>query len=137
MGVGRVSSRPGPGWSGCGGHGRQSFRGLQSLPYLATLAELATTTRVRRLAGIPSFHTWLRDEGTVATVPQVPATARPRARGRVDTRLLGLDAPAAALLGVADEHSPRMAALIATLLTTGARIAVARRAGFDRAGHAQ
>lgn len=94
--------------------------------YLATLAELATTSRVRRLAGIRNFHTWLRDEGIVATVPELPAGARPRVRGRDDARLVGLDAPtAAALLAAADAHSPRMAALIATLLTTGARISEA------------
>src|SRR5699024_10732066 len=84
---------------------------------------LATSTRVRRLAGIRSFHTWLRDEGLVASVPELPAGARPRVRGRDDARLVGLDAATAAqLMAAADAHSPRMAALIATQLTTGARI---------------
>lgn len=83
----------------------------------------ATSTRVRRLAGIRSFHTWLRDEGLATTVPELPAGARPRVRGRDDARLVGLDAATAAkLMAAADAHSPRMAALIATQLTTGARI---------------
>ena len=91
--------------------------------YLAAIAELATSTRVRRLAGIRSFHTWLRDEGIVAAVPELPAGARPRVRGHDDARLLGLDAPAAAgVMAIADAHSPRMSALVAVLLTTGARI---------------
>lgn len=94
--------------------------------YLATLSHLATSTQVRRLAGIRSFHVWLRDEGVIAAVPELPAGAAPRTRGRDDARLLGLDAQdAAALMAAADAHSPRMAALIATLLTTGARISEA------------
>lgn len=94
--------------------------------YLAAIAELAPATKARRLAGIRSFYVWLRDEEVVTTVPTVPAGSRPRVRGRDDARLVGLDAAAAArLLGAADAHSPRMAALVATLLTTGARISEA------------
>lgn len=59
-------------------------------------------------------------------VPELSVGAAPRTRGRDDARLLGLDAQgAAALMTAADAHSPRMAALIATLLTTGARISEA------------
>src|SRR5690606_12062459 len=94
--------------------------------YLASISRLATSTQVRRLAGIRSFHVWLRDEGVLVAVPELSVGAAPRTRGRDDARLLGLDAQgAAALMTAADAHSPRMAALIATLLTTGARISEA------------
>ena len=110
-------------WCAAQGLDPRAADGRDLTAYLATLAELAITTRVRRLAGIRNFHTWLSDEGIVATVPELPAGARPRVRGRDDSRLVGLDAPAAAsLMRYTDEHSPRMAALVATLLTTGARI---------------
>lgn len=113
-------------WCAAQGLDPRAASGRDLTAYLATLAELATTTRVRRLAGIRNSHTWLRDEEIAATVPDLPAGARPRVRGRDDARLVGLDAPtAAALLAAADAHSPRMAALIATLLTTGARISEA------------
>ena len=94
--------------------------------YLAELAPLAPATRARRLAGIRSFYTWLRDEGAVTTIPTVPAGSRPRARGRDDARLIGLDVTSAtALLLAADDWSPRLSALVATLLSTSARISEA------------
>ncbi|MGP5099039.1 tyrosine-type recombinase/integrase [Brachybacterium alimentarium] len=94
--------------------------------YLGVIADLAVSTRVRRLAGIRSFYVWLRDEGVISAVPTVPTGSRPRSRGRDDARLVGLDAPAAAaLMGAADAHSPRMSSLVATLLTTGVRISEA------------
>ena len=110
-------------WCADSGVDPRSATGRDLTAYLASLEHLATSTRVRRLAGIRSFHTWLRDEGLAATVPEPPAGARPRVRGRDDARLVGLDAATAAqLMAAADAHSPRMAALIATQLTTGARI---------------
>lgn len=91
--------------------------------YLAAIADRAPSTRARRLAGIRSFYTWLHDEGAVDVVPAVPAGSRPRVRGRDDARLLGVDIEtAAALITAADQWSPRMSALVATLLATAARI---------------
>ncbi|MGO1348902.1 MAG: tyrosine-type recombinase/integrase [Brevibacterium aurantiacum] len=110
-------------WCADAGIDPRDSTGRDLTAYLASIAQLATSTRVRRLAGIRSFHTWLRDEGIAATVPELPAGTRPRVRGRDDARLVGLDAATAAqLMTAADAHSPRMAALIATQLTTGARI---------------
>lgn len=94
--------------------------------YLASIAHLAPSTRARRVAGIRSFYSWLRDEGITSHVPTVPTGSRPRTRGRDDTRLLGLDAAqAAALISAADAHSPRLSALVATLLSTSMRISEA------------
>lgn len=69
------------------------------------------------------MYGWLKEEGLVSHVPEVPRSSRPRPRGQDDARLVGLDqATATKLLAAADKHSPRMAALVAVGLTTGLRI---------------
>lgn len=91
--------------------------------WLDGLAHLRPSTRARRLSAVTSMYTWLKDEGVVVVVPEVPRASRPRARGQDDARLVGLDqATAHRLLAAADDHSPRMAALVSLGLTTGLRI---------------
>lgn len=105
--------------------------------WVATLDDLAPSTRARRVAGVRSFYTWLRDEGVVAAVPELPRSARPRTRGQDDARLVGLGADEASrVMAAADIHSPRMSALVALTLTTGLRIheALALTAGDLRVG---
>lgn len=91
--------------------------------WLDGLSHLRPSTRARRLSAISSFYLWLKDEGIVGAVPEVPRASRPRVRGQDDARLVGLDQRTAArLLSAADHHSPRMSALVAVGLTTGLRI---------------
>lgn len=91
--------------------------------WLDGLSHLRPSTRARRLSAVTNLYTWLRDEEIVAEVPEVPRASRPRARGQDDARLVGLDqATAQRLLTAADDHSPRMAALVSLGLTTGLRI---------------
>lgn len=91
--------------------------------WLDAFSHLRPSTRARRLSAVMSMYAWLRDEGVVTVVPEVPNGSRPRARGQDDARLVGLDqATAHRLLVAADGHSPRMAALVALGLTTGLRI---------------
>ncbi|SLN01209.1 Tyrosine recombinase XerC [Brachybacterium faecium] len=91
--------------------------------WVATLNAFAPSTRARRVAGVRSFYTWLRDEGVVAAVPELPRSVRPRVRGQDDARLVGLSSSDAyRVMSAADEHSPRMAALVSVLFTTGLRI---------------
>ena len=91
--------------------------------WVATLDALAPSTRARRVAGVRSLYSWLRDEGVVAAVPELPRIARPRVRGQDDARLVGLStSDASRVMSAADAHSPRMAALVSLLLTTGLRI---------------
>lgn len=91
--------------------------------WLDGLAHLKPSTRARRLSAVLSMYCWLKDEGVVGSIPEVPRASRPRVRGQDDARLVGLDqATAARLLAVADDHSPRMAALVAVGLTTGLRV---------------
>ncbi|QCR53707.1 hypothetical protein C1N80_09040 [Brachybacterium sp. SGAir0954] len=105
--------------------------------WVATLDALAPSTRARRVAGVRSFYAWLRDEGIVTAVPELPRGARPRVRGQDDARLVGLSSSEASrLMSAADVHSPRMAALVSVLLTTGLRIheALALTVGDLRVG---
>lgn len=100
-----------------------SATGRDLAAWVATLDDLAPSTRARRVAGVRSFYAWLRDEGVVEVVPELPRGARPRVRGQDDARLVGLgETDAARVMGAADKHSPRMAALVSLLLTTGLRI---------------
>lgn len=102
----------------------RSATGRDLSAWLDTLSRLRPATRARRLSAVTSMYQWLKDEGVVAAVPEVPRTSRPRTRGQDDARLVGLDAATAhTLLAAADEHSARMAALVAVGLTTGLRIA--------------
>lgn len=109
--------------------------------HLASLGHLAVSTRARRLAAVLSFYAWLRDEGLSAADPRPPRSARPRVRGLDAARLGGLDAAQAQrIMAAADAASPRSAALVALLLTTGLRISealsltVADLAGADAGG---
>lgn len=98
--------------------------GRDLLSWLDGLSHLGPATRARKLSGVTSFYEWLKDEGAVEAVPEVPRSSRPRARGQDDARLVGLDQKMAhRLLAEADAHSPRMSALVAVGLTTGLRIA--------------
>lgn len=91
--------------------------------WLDELSHLRPSTRARSLSAVMSMYAWMKDEGVVAVVPEVPSGSRPRARGQDDARLVGLDqATAHRLLVAADGHSRRMAALVALGLTTGLRI---------------
>lgn len=102
----------------------RSATGRDLSAWLDTLSHLRPATRARRLSAVTSMYQWLKDEGIVAAVPEVSRTSRPRTRGQDDARLIGLDAGTAhRLLAAADEHSARMAALVAVGLTTGLRIA--------------
>lgn len=101
----------------------KSATGRDIAGWVATLAALAPSTRARKVAGVRSFYAWLRDEGVVAAVPELPRSARPRVRGQDDARLVGLSSSDAyRVMSAADEHSPRMAALVSVLFTTGLRI---------------
>lgn len=101
----------------------RSATGRDLAGWVATLDELSPSTRARRVAGVRSLYSWLRDEGVVGIVPELPRGARPRVRGQDDARLVGLgEADAARVMAAADKHSPRMAALVSLLLTTGLRI---------------
>lgn len=98
-------------------------RGRDLAGWVATLDHLAPSTKARRVAGVRSFYTWLRDEGLVASIPELPRGTRPRVRGQDDQRLVGFDGPTAArVMAAADGHGPRMAGLVSLLLTTGLRI---------------
>lgn len=102
----------------------ETATGRDLLSWLDGLTHLRPATRARRLSAVNSFYVWLKDEGAIEAVPTVPRSARPRARGQDDARLIGLDqATAHRLLAEADKHSPRMSALVAVGLTTGLRIA--------------
>lgn len=91
--------------------------------WLDGLSHLKASTRARRLSAVSSLYGWLKDEGMIVAVPEVPRSSRPRSRGQDDARLVGLDkSTATRLLAAADVHSPRMAALVAVGLTTGLRI---------------
>lgn len=91
--------------------------------WLDGLSHLKPSTRARRLSAVSSLYRWLKDEGIVDLVPEVARSSRPQSRGQDDARLVGLDQAAAArLLAAADDHSPRMAALVAVGLTTGLRV---------------
>lgn len=91
--------------------------------WLDGLVHLKPSTRARRLSAVTSLYAWLKDEGLVSHVPEVPRTSRPRVRGQDDARLIGLDRTSAArLVRSADDHSLRMSALVAVGLTTGLRI---------------
>lgn len=87
------------------------------------LIHLRPSTCARRLSAVLSMYAWLKDEGVMTVVPAVPRASRPRAPGQDDARLVGLDQQTAhQLLIAADDHSPRMAALVTLGLTTGFRI---------------
>lgn len=75
-------------WCAASGLDRRSATARDLTAYV-TLSHLATSTQMRRLAGIRGFHVWLRDKGVIAAVPELPASAAPRTRGRDDARLLG------------------------------------------------
>lgn len=91
--------------------------------WLDGFTHLRSSTRARRLSAVTSMYMWLQDAVVVATVPEVSRGAGPRARGQDDARLIGLDQMTAhRLLNAAEDHSPRMAALVSLGLTTGLRI---------------
>lgn len=110
-------------WAASHGIDPRAATGRDLAAWVSTLDGLAPTTRARRVAGVRSLYRWLHDEGVVATIPDLPRGSRPRVRGQDDARLVGLDADTVArVMAAADDHSCRMAALVALLLTTGFRI---------------
>ncbi|MCA5894726.1 tyrosine-type recombinase/integrase [Isoptericola sp. NEAU-Y5] len=111
----------------CAEHGVDTLRptGRDLSQYLDGL-EVSTATKARRMAGVRSFYAWARDEEITTADPMPPRASRPRVRGSDARRILGLTAPeASALMGAADAHGPRSAALVSLLLTTGLRISEA------------
>lgn len=52
--------------------------------WLDGLSHLRPSTRARRLSAVMSMYTWLKDEGVVAVVPEVPRGSRPRPLGQDD-----------------------------------------------------
>jgi site-specific recombinase XerD len=94
--------------------------------WLAILQNFTPATRARKIAALSSLYAWLREEGVTMADPRPPKSARPRVKGENAARLVGLDAVSAArLMQAADQHSERMAALVALMLTTGLRVSEA------------
>jgi integrase/recombinase XerD len=99
--------------------------GRDVVEHLASL-EVGESAKARRYSAIQSFYRWARDEGLTDADPLPPKAQRPVVRGEDSQRRIGLsEADAQLLTAAAISDTPRSAALVTLLFTTGLRISEA------------